>query len=181
MAHLLSSSGGTRTPQARPCAGSLLREAFVALALLCVAGASAAQALPGRPYANDRYGYSFFLPADLDLKRGEAGEATLHSKDGATTVQINPTSESRPGFPGNDPDTEGQADTKDCDRLPPPYVLKKQDVVAFSCPKGQTIHYAITRYTATGSVSMDATYPASERAHWDPVISRIATSLKRTR
>ena len=182
MPHLSFRSNGAPVSQTRLLAGSPLLRAFFTTTLLCSTGASTAQqAIQGKPYANNQYGYSFVLPAELDLTRGQAGEATLRSKDGSTTIHIVSMSESRPGFPGNDPDTEGQADAKDCDRLPPPYVLKKQNVVAFSCPKGASIHYQITRFTSTGSVSMDAVYPASEHTHWDPVVARIATSLKRTR
>lgn len=144
-------------------------------------GAVAAAQEGGRVYRNDSYAYSFFLSDEFSILAGKVGDLTLRSKDGHTTVRLMPIAESRPGFPGNDPDHEGQPGTKDCDRLPASYLLRKPAVVAFSCARGPAIHYEITRFSATGSVSMDATYPPSERARWDPIISRMATSLKRTR
>ena len=132
-------------------------------------------------YENVRYGYQVFAPAELIKEPQAAGDLALRSRDGHLNGIIHRLGETRPGFPGNDPEGEGRATSADCDHLPASYTLRKPAMVAFSCEKNHAIRYTIIRYTASGSVSLDATYPVAERSRWDGIVSKMAASLKRTR
>ena len=150
--------------------------AILSLTIFAV-GSIQAQAIPGKVYNGDLY--TVFQPSELIATKGTAGDLLLHTNSNDVKVQISRVSESRPGFPGHDPDTEGQPTAKDCDILPPAYAVRKPDVVAYSCTKGPVILYFITRYNSHGSATLEATYPVSQRAHWDPIVAKVAASLTR--
>ena len=86
-------------------------------------------------------------------------------------IQLETITESRPGFPGSDPEGDMDLTRSDCtvwDRL-----------AAYSCVKAARVIYYLARYSPWGSVTLMIDYPQKEAAAWNPAVERMAGSMRR--
>lgn len=85
--------------------------------------------------------------------------------------------ESRPGFPGHDPEGDMNLKTSDCDHWPPFYRVVREKMAAYSCVSGGNIDYYVSRYGNSGGVFLFASYPEKDAENFKAIISRMSQSL----
>ena len=153
----------------------------VVTGLLALVAASNAQAQPSSARwarVTDSHGSSFEAPVSiLTPKRDPSGLLTFHAEGGAVQVQLETITESRLGFPGNDPKGDMNLKRSDCTTWPPAYHVVKDRLAAYSCLKVGTVTYYLARYSPWGSVILTVKYPQAEAALWDPAVKRMAGSM----
>jgi hypothetical protein len=66
----------------------------------------------------------------------------------------------------------------DCDKWPPAYVTIKNSVAAYSCTKAGKVDYYVSKYSRSGSVTLRSQYPVNQKAIWDTIVARMATSMR---
>ena len=157
-------------PSRSAASGWLLSLAVLGLAL-------PAQAASGALYANARFGYTVQYPADLLVPEREADNADgrqFHAREGSARLAVwgayNAESLS--------PRELAARDMTDCAGGTVSYRVAKARLIAFSCitPGGQVIYQkTLIRADVLATVRFD--YPLAERARWDPVVGRVASSL----
>jgi len=126
---------------------------------------------------SDHQGSSVDVPISIVAEVKDFEVTKFRSADGLVNLYIMTVTETRPGFPGNDPEGDMNLRRSDCDGWPPKYKISKANIAAFSCTKGPTIKYYVAKYNSSGEVSLYAEYPAERRAMWDRVVRRMARSL----
>lgn len=126
----------------------------------------------------DSLGSSLDVPSSLRRVKPADPSNTLEfrSIDGQTSVWFRTGTESRPGFPGDDP-TDISPTINDCDHLPPAYQVSNDKVTAFSCRKGTKIVYSVERFSEWGAITLNISYPISQKSYWDHVVGRMAGSM----
>jgi hypothetical protein len=125
----------------------------------------------------DPHGSSVDVPISLVRQKAAQIGLEFQSLDRKTKIDFFTTTESRPGFPGNDPQGDMNLRRSDCDTWPPSYLAIKERVAAYSCTKGGKVNYYLSKYAPYGSVTLEAEYPVNQKALWDPIVSRIAASM----
>lgn len=154
-----------------------LRPCLLALTIACGARAQPVSATWGK--VSDAHGSSIEAPiTSLKPKRDASGILTFEAEGGAVRIQLETMTESRLGFPGNDPEGDMDLKRSDCTVWPPAYRVVKDRLAAYSCVKGEAVTYYVARYSPWGSVILTVDYPRKEAAIWDPAIKRMAGSMR---
>lgn len=127
----------------------------------------------------DPHGSTIELPKTLIPQAGAYPPASFRSADGQTSATFETVTESRPGFPGNDPAGDVDPTLQDCRVLPPAFRATNAHLSAFSCvaPAGSIV-YEVARYSPYGSVILRIEYPAGQKAFWDQAVSRMSRSMR---
>ncbi len=119
------------------------RFSVLVLTAICI-GSAHAQGISGKTFNGDLY--TVFQPVELVLTKGDkSGAILLRSKDSGLKIRMSGISESRPGFPGNDPEAENDPNAGNYDKLPPSHSIKTARTVVWSCVEGASITYLISR------------------------------------
>jgi hypothetical protein len=148
-------------------------------ALSVATGVEAQTSLLRWARVTDSHGSSFEAPVSiLTAKRDPSGLLTFTAEGGVVQVQLETITESRLGFPGNDPEGDMDLKRSDCTSWPPAYHVVKDRLGAYSCVKGGKVTYHLARYSPWGSVTLMVEYPQAEAAMWDPVVKRMAGSMR---
>lgn len=152
------------------------------IGLAALAAAPLAQAQPALARwarVADSHGSSFEAPVSiLTTTRDPSGFLTYQAESGAVTIQLETITESRLGFPGNDPEGDMDLKRSDCTNWPPAFHVVKDRLGAYSCVKAGKVTYYLARYSPWGSVTLMVDYPQAEAAIWDPVVKRMAASMR---
>ncbi len=152
---------------------------MVGLVALAATSAQAQPVAATWARVSDSHGSSFEAPVSiLKPKRDPSGILTFLAEGGAVQVQLETITESRLGFPGNDPEGDMDLKRSDCTRWPPAYHVVKDRLGAYSCVKGDRVTYYLARYSPWGSVTLMVDYPQKEAGVWDPVVKRMAPSMR---
>lgn len=125
----------------------------------------------------DAHGSSLDVPTKLLQRRRDSSSLMFVADDG-TRVTFETITESRPGFPGNDPEGDMALGRSDCTVWPPAYRVLKDRLAAYSCAKGNVIVYYAARYNGSGSIILRATYPKGRAGIWDKAIAHMSTSMR---
>jgi len=169
---------------------SVVRAVCAAVALVWVSGAVAFAAQPGRRsidagsevakghYVNVRYGYSVNFPTGLLVAEPEsdAGDGrAFHARRGSAKAAV--WGAWKLDDLDQRPSTIAAEAEQECGG-PAAYKVVKPTMAAVSCvtKKGDVL-YRKTLLKGDQIVSLQMTYPAAERATWDPVLQRVAASL----
>jgi len=129
----------------------------------------------------DRQNSSVEIPTSLVSKTNSAVGLMFQNQSDGIKIYFNTTTESRPGFPGNDPKGDMNLKRSDCDVWPPEFVVTKRNLAAYSCIKHDVVHYYVAKYNGYGDVMLYVQYPVAKRSLWDKVVSKMAMSLHQTR
>jgi hypothetical protein len=126
---------------------------------------------------SDAHGSSFEAPASLLQRQQDvSGLLTFKAEQGAVQVRLETITESRLGFPGNDPEGDMALERSDCTTWPPAYHVVKDRLAAYSCIKGDRVVYYLARYSPWGSVTLMVD-PQREATAWAPAVKHMASSL----
>lgn len=156
-----------------------LRSTMGLVALAAWTAMAQAQPLPatwGRVF--DQHGSSLEVPISVVKPRADPFALVFDADGGAVSIRFQTTTESRPGFPGNDPKGDMALTRSDCTEWPPSYYVLKERLAAYSCSKGDKVTYYLARYNNSGSVSLYVEYPRKESGFWDPAVQRMAASIQ---
>lgn len=159
----------------------MLRLMFAMIAGSCAltSTSNAQQPVTWTRHTNHLYHFLIDIPDILAWSADRSGGITFKSKENSRVrATILATSESRPGFPGNDPETDIAPTLDTCDKLPPVYRTVKARMAAYSCVKGENIIYSIARYDGRRSVVFDITYPTTQASVWNAIVQRMSKSLR---
>jgi hypothetical protein len=154
-------------------------QALGAMALLTIAIAPA-RAAPGaaidNTYVNQRFGYVIDWPAGWVAEpEAENGDGRVFHPRGSK-VQA-----SAWGAYNSLEQTPAQMlamNAEDCKGAPLAYRVVKPKLVAFSCRVGPDVLYQKTLIRGDVITSFRMTYPAAEAARWEPVVQRMAGSMR---
>ena len=128
-------------------------------------------------YGNPRYGFSIHYPSELLAAEPESDNGDgrkFHARHGSARIAV---------WAGDNalnqtPAAIARDAEEDCGRRPAVYRLVKPTVVAVSCITSTGgVVYRKTLIRGDILTSLLATYSASERSVWDPVVQRMAQSL----
>lgn len=125
----------------------------------------------------DAHGSSLDVPIALVRREREPSSLVFVGDDG-TRITFETITESRPGFPGNDPESDMALKRSDCTVWPPAYRVVKARVAAYSCVRDSAIVYYAARYNGFGSVVLRAAYPKGRATVWDKAVARMSASMK---
>ena len=128
----------------------------------------------------DVRGSSMDVPSEMRSNR-DGDALVLKSRDGNLLVRFWTMTETRVGFPGNNPSGDMNLKRSDCESWPPAYHVVRDRFAAYSCKNKSMINYYIAKYNNSGGVVMFAKYPESSKAVWNDIISRMASSIKQVR
>lgn len=126
---------------------------------------------------SDASGSSLEVPTALLKRERDPVSLTFVGKD-AAQIMFETVTESRPGFPGNDPESDMALERANCTAWPPSYHVVKATLAAYSCAKAGNVIYYLARYSRSGSIVLRATYPKSHAAVWDKVVDRMSASMR---
>jgi hypothetical protein len=126
----------------------------------------------------DQHGSSVELPLSILTPDRDPLGLRFEAERGAVRIRFQTTTESRPGFPGNDPKGDMDLKRADCTNWPPAYYLLKEQVAAYSCVSGASVRYYVARYTTSGNVALFVEYPKGERETWDRTVARMSASMR---
>lgn len=150
----------------------------LSLVLLLAFGASAPAQTRWATYANARFGTTADYPADLFTKRDPAPEngdgARLHTADDSATLTIY-------GHYNVENDTPASYYDRlvDSDRVM--YKQVKRTYYIASGVRDGKIFYERCNFRKGDMATVDCfdiSYPASEKARWDAIVTRISKSLR---
>ena len=74
-----------------------------------------------------------------------------------------------------------------CENHPVQYRVSNARLFAYSCLVGGSVRYHAEKYgatyrvgasDATETIEFNITYPAAQRAYWDPIVARVSKSLR---
>lgn len=148
--------------------------AIFAAAFTLISASAFAQSI----YANDRYDYSISYPSALLKQQPESasgdgvvfsalkGKAEFRVYASAMVEDINDT-----------PALIVKSAEEDCPGHHATYRVVKPKLVAISCTAGANILYSKTLMNAGVATTFEGTYPAAERAVWDPAAAAMAKTL----
>ena len=148
--------------------------------IIAMALVAAALAGPGEAgvYLNARFGYGVDYPQQLiPQPESENGDGrAFRSADGRTEALV------WGGYNALDqtPQELAREAEQDCAGSPA-YERVTATLVAMSCVSGGRIIYQKTLIHGDVLTSLRITYPAAERARWDPIAARMSTALRRGR
>ena len=148
--------------------------AFTVLAVAVALAGSASAAT----YANARFGYWIDYPADLIVPGRESDNGDgreFHAQGGTVRIATWGEYNALDQTPGQ----LAQVSEKDCQSGKIAYHVAKSRLVAFSCVMpGGRILYQKTLIGGDVLATVRFEYPSAERAKWDPVVNRVAGSLR---
>jgi hypothetical protein len=127
---------------------------------------------------SDAHGSSFEAPISLLTREPDPSATVFLADGGAVRVTMDTVTESRPGFPGNDPKGDMDLKRSDCTQWPPSYYVLKERLAAYSCTKGDKVTYYAARYSPSGSVSLYVEYPQTQSVFWDKAVARMSASMR---
>ena len=166
---------------------SVVRAACAAAALVLISGTAASaqpaadveSEVPKGHYVNVRYGYSISFPPELLVAEPEADAGdgrAFHARKGLAQMRV--WAEWKVADLDQRPAKIAAEAEQECGGSAA-YKVVKPALVAVSCvtKKGEIL-YEKTLFKGDQVVTMHMTYPATERRTWDPVLQRIAASLK---
>jgi hypothetical protein len=148
--------------------------AVLSAALVLMSASAFAQSI----YANARYDYSISYPSSLLKQQPESasgdgvvfsaikGKAEFRVYANAMVEDINDT-----------PALIAKSAEEDCPGHHATYRVVKPKLVAISCTAGANILYSKTLMNGDVATTFEGTYPAAERAIWDPAAAAMARSL----
>lgn len=153
-----------------------MRLFFLSLSLLTVSVSAPAPLFA--TYVNGRYDYAISYPSNLlklqpesDAGDGRVFEAAKGAAQfrvfaGGTVPEINDT-----------PGAAARSAEEKCPSHRATYRVVKPRLVAISCTVGPNILYSKTLLRGSVATTFMGTYPAKERAIWDPVVAAMARSM----
>ncbi len=148
-----------------------------ALGALVLLAATPAQAATDNTYVNQRFGYVIDWPAGWVAEpEAENGDGRVFHPRGSKAVQA-----SAWGGYNSLEQTPAQMlamNAEDCHGAPLAYRVVKPKLVAFSCRVGADVLYQKTLIRGDVVTSFRMTYPAAEAARWEPVVQRMAGSMR---
>lgn len=127
---------------------------------------------------SDPHGSSLELPLTILKRKPNSSETAFQADDGKVQITFDTVTESRFGFPGNDPEGDMDVRRSDCTNWPPSYYVLKPQLAAYSCTKGNDVAYYVARYSPSGSVTLYVKYPQAESSFWNRAVSRMSASMR---
>jgi uncharacterized protein YecT (DUF1311 family) len=127
-------------------------------------------------YTNDRFGFSIQYPPELlTMQRAPDNDdgRTFKSADGKTTI----LAFGRYLTDGETPESIVKDAEAKCPNHHASYRVVKPNLIAVSCQIAETIKYQKTIISSETAVTLDASYPASEKSDLDSVVGHIASSM----
>ncbi len=173
----MANSGNMRTAPRRP-----LRALLLAGLLSALGAAAAARAEDGGwiTYRNARYGTTAEYPANLfavrDVPPANGDGQGFRTKDGRATLLIY-------GARNAENDTPGSYLAKyvDLEGVAVSYRRVTDRFYVVSGTRGENVFYERCNFPAVPIGIIDCigiTYPADEKATWDPIVARLGASLR---
>ena len=154
------------------------RKLWLSLVLLLALNATAPAQTRWATYANARFGTTADYPADLFTKRDpppENGDGVrMHTADGRATLTIH-------GGYNVENDTPKSYFERLVDKTGVTYKKITKTYYAASGTRGGDIFYERCNFRPGDRATVDCfeiTYPASEKARWDGIVTRISKSLR---
>jgi hypothetical protein len=155
---------------------SAVLAALAVLTLASPALTSPVLAAGDATYVNSRFGYAIDRPADWVAEaEAENGDGRVfHPRGSAVRAAV------WGGYNALDESPAQIADraAEDCHGAPLAYRVVKPALVAISCRTGGRILYQKTLIRGDVLTSLRFTYPAAEAARWEPVLKRMAASMR---
>ena len=126
----------------------------------------------------DQRSSSVSIPYSILKRWPDRNGLTFRTVDGRARIRLSTMTESRPGFPGQDPKGDMGLTKAECDSWPPQYSRTTDAVASYSCVLQGSVRYYLARYSRSGHVALFVTYPVDLKPTWDQYVRRMAGSLR---
>ena len=126
----------------------------------------------------DQHGSSVTIPYSALKRVPDPDGLSFQTRDGKASIRVWTTTESRPGFPGNNPKADMDLKRSDCGTGSPTYLEISESVGSYSCVLRGRVSYYLAKYSPSGSVALAISYPTDRRKPWDQYVVLMARSLQ---